>query len=866
MKNKNFDHKKTEEKWQRRWEEEKVYEADIEKADNTFYNLWMFPYPSAEGLHAGHAFASTGSDIYGRFMRMRNHDVFQPIGYDSFGIHSENFAIKISQTPQEMLARTTKNYEKQLRSLGHGYDWTRTVTTSELSYYKWTQWLFVEMFKAGLAYKKKALVNFCSSCKTVLADEQTIQSEDDTESARLCERCGTRVEKRKLSQWFFRITNYAERLLQGLDEIDWSQRVVAAQREWIGKKKGFTIDWEVQAEDKEYKIKTFTTRLDTIFGATFLAVAPEHPIVESLFSEDKNVMDYVSSAISKSEQARKTVEKEKSGIKTSAYANHPITKEKIPIWVADFILADYGTGAIMGVPAHDERDFDFAKTNNIPIKQVVLCNDKDLKDEISTINKGVADSKLCYEGYGVLTNSDKYSGLTFQEAVNKISTDNSKNVEEKETYHLRDWLISRQRYWGPPIPMIYCDSCKKQNKGWFSENKGSACSDQSDWDYAGWYPEENLPVELPFLENYHPKGDGNGPLAKEEEFYKVKCPHCKSDAKRETDVSDTFLDSSWYFLRYPSVNLKTENTSAFDDKVTKKWLPVNLYFGGAEHSVLHLIYSRFTTMVLYDRKHIDFEEPFPKFFAHGLMIKDGAKMSKSKGNVINPDDYVEKFGADTMRLYLMFMGPMDGSPDFRDTGIEGMQKFLNRVWNIFTSKDETYLEKEDIDEIHSKAHKTIKKVTDDINHFRYNTAISSIMEFVNLIQKKSSKKTSAGQKMTEEEKWHESLRALALLLAPFAPHLAEEAWVDILSQEFSVHRQDWPQYDSRLLETEDVSMIVQVNGKTRGIIEINKDIAKQEEKVKKIASEDAKISRWIKTENIRKVVFVPGKIINFIIS
>lgn len=866
MKNNTFDHKKIEEKWQERWEKEKVYKADIEKGENPFYNLWMFPYPSAEGLHAGHAFASTGSDIYGRFMRMRNHNVFQPIGYDSFGIHSENFAIKINQTPQEMLSRTTKNYERQLRSLGHGYDWTRTVTTSETSYYKWTQWLFIEMFKAGLAYKKEALVNFCSSCKTVLADEQTVQSEDDTESVRLCERCGTKVERKKLNQWFFRITNYAEKLLEGLDDIDWSQRVVAAQREWIGKKKGFTIDWEVEKESKKDKISTFTTRLDTIFGVTFLAVAPEHPIVESLFQEDKEVMKYVSDAISKSEQTRKAVKKEKSGIETKAFAVHPITKEKIPIWVADFILADYGTGAIMGVPAHDGRDFDFAKTNNIPIKQVVLCNDKELKDEINNINKDVAASELCYEGYGLTTNSDKYSNLSFKEAVNKISADYSKDIKEKETYHLRDWLISRQRYWGPPIPMIYCESCKKQNKSWFNENNPDVYKDQSDWDYAGWYPEENLPIELPFLENYHPKGDGSGPLAKEESFYNVKCPHCGSDAKRETDVSDTFLDSSWYFLRYPSVNSKTEETAPFDDTITKDWLPVNLYFGGAEHSVLHLIYSRFVTMVLYDRKHINFKEPFPKFFAHGLMIKDGSKMSKSKGNVINPDDYVEKFGADVMRLYLMFMGPMDGSPDFRDTGIEGMQKFVNRVWNIFKSKDDVYFKDEDINELQSKTHKTIKKVTEDINCFRYNTAISSLMELINLIQKKSNAKKSGEEKIKGEEKWQESLKALALMMAPFAPHLAEEAWVDVLSQDFSVHHQDWPSFDSKVIEAEDVSMIIQINGKTRGLIEVNKDISNKEEDIKKIASGDAKISRWLKGKKIKKIIFVPGKLINFLMD
>ncbi len=863
MKNTAFDYKKIEEKWQKRWEEEKVYQPNIEKAEKPFYNLWMFPYPSAEGLHAGHAFASTGSDIYGRFMRMCGYDVFEPIGWDSFGIHSENFAIKIKQTPQEMLTRTTKNYEKQLRSLGHGYDWTRTVTTSEMSYYKWTQWLFLEMFKAGLAYKKEALVNFCSSCKTVLADEQTVQGEDGEDSIRLCERCSTKIERRKLNQWFFRITNYAEKLLKGLDEIDWSQRVVAAQKEWIGKKKGFVISWKIEKENKEYEVKTFTTRLDTIYGATFLAIAPEHPIVDDLFKEDKKVMSYVSSAVAKSEQARKSIKKEKDGIETNVFATHPITKEKIPVWIADFILADFGTGAIMGVPAHDSRDFEFAKTNNIAIKQVVLCEGKNTEED-KTINKEVADGNLCYEGYGLLVNSGNYSGLSFKEAVEKISTDNSKEVKEEKTYHLRDWLISRQRYWGPPIPMIFCDNCKKNNKSWFSENNPDIFKDQSDWDYAGWYPEENLPVELPFLKDYLPKGDGRGPLARHEDFYNVKCPYCKSDAKRETDVSDTFLDSSWYFLKYPTVNLKTEDSNAFDHEVTKNWLPVNLYFGGAEHSVLHLIYSRFATMVLYDRGHINFQEPFPKFFAHGLMIKDGSKMSKSKGNVINPDMYVEKFGADVLRLYLMFMGPMDGSPDFRDTGIEGMQKFVNRVWNIFVNGEKTSFEENDVDEIYSKAHKTIKKVTEDVNSFRYNTAISAIMELVNLIQKKSKESTSSKESF-DKEKWNNSLKILALLIAPFAPHLAEEAWVEILKQKFSVHHHKWPEHDSRLLETNKLSIIVQVNGKTRGVLEVDKSAGGNEKIIKKLAEDDARISRWVKNKAIKKTILVPNKLINFLV-
>ncbi|KKU63024.1 MAG: Leucine-tRNA ligase, partial [Candidatus Woesebacteria bacterium GW2011_GWC2_47_16] len=707
--NKKYDIGAVESRWQREWEKAKLYFPSVEKAKKPFYNLWMFPYPSAEGLHAGHAFSSTGSDIYGRFMRMQGKDVFQPIGYDSFGIHSENFALKIGEHPQTMLARTIKNYERQLRSLGHGYDWTRTVTTSEPDYYKWTQWLFIELFKAGLSYRAKASVNWCPSCKTVLADEQVVSGS--------CERCQTVVETRELEQWFFRITEYGERLLANLDKIDWPERIKAAQRNWIGKSEGMLVEFKIDGSDAE--IEVFTTRPDTLNAVTFLATS-------KLYQEG---------------------EREKAGRFSGKYAIDPLSGRKLPIWDTNYVAPDYGTGVIMGVPAHDERDMEFAKKYGLDI--VKKEPDKSLWQKIEK------------EGWG----------------------------KPHINYHLRDWLISRQRYWGPPIPMIYCEKCEKEGKGERAE-------------MPGWYAadEKDLPVKLPFVEDYQPRGTGVSPLASDPNFYQVTCPGCGGQARRETDVSDTFLDSSWYFLRYPSTRSARSGQLPFDPEITKKWLPVNLYFGGAEHAVLHLMYARFITMFLDDIKKVGFEEPFPRFFAHGLMIKNGAKMSKSRGNVVNPDQYVEKYGADAFRLYLMFIGPMDGSPDFRDTGMEGMRRFTERVWRLFSQySDVVLVEEKDSREVLNKMHQTIKKVTEDIQSFRYNTAIAAMMEFVNLLYDKTEaniKRAHGGIRCAE---WDEALKTLALLLAPFAPHLAEEAWVEVLGQKFSVHLEPWPKYNPAFL-------------------------------------------------------------------
>ena len=793
-----YDHKKIEKKWQEAWEKEKIYFPDLKNPKEKFFNLWMFPYPSAEGLHAGHAFASTGSDIYGRLMRMQGKDVFQPIGYDSFGIHSENYAIKIGENPNEVVKRTTKHYEEQMRSLGHGYDWNHTVTTSSSDYYKWTQWLFLKMWEKGLSYKKKAEVNFCPSCKTVLADEQVVtpaqagkepkdangslivDSQKQTAELKVCERCGTLVEKKELEQWFFRITEYADRLLNGLEKIDWSARVKLAQKNWIGKSEGMLIKFKMDGEDGE--VEVFTTRPDTLNAVAFIALA------------DEKLYNIKSS--------------EKLGQDTGKFAIDPLSGKRLPIWKTNYVAPGYGTGAIMGVPAHDERDMDFAKKYHIDV--VKNEPDGNLWDEIEK------------KGWGM------------------------KNTN----YHLRDWLVSRQRYWGAPIPMIECPKC-----GWVP------------------IPENDLPLVLPNISDYKPEGSGKGPLANHEEFWKVKCPKCGGEARRETDVMDTFVDSSWYFLRYPSA---ADDKKAFDPEITKKWLPVDLYFGGAEHSVLHLMYARFVTMVLHDLGYLDFEEPFTKFFAHGLMIKDGAKMSKSRGNVVNPDEYVSKFGADTLRLYVMFLGPMDAYPDFRDAGIEGMQKFVNRLWKIFNNQDDGVLplgspkafppanklgapssgppaSRHPL--LMSKLHQTIKKVTDDMYNFKYNTAIASIMELTNAIEKMGGKADK------------EVLEGLCLLIAPFAPHLAEEVWVEILGNKFSVHQTSWPKYDTSLIASDIVNIIVQINGKLRGQIKITQSANNPitQSGVEQIAKKDGKISKWLKGQNIKKTIFIPGKLINFVV-
>jgi len=852
-----YNHKEIEPKWQDKWAKEGFYSPKSMKdlgEKQKFYNLWMFPYPSAEGLHAGHAFASTGSDIYGRYQRMKGRLVFQPIGYDSFGLHSENFAIKIGEHPHLMLERTTKNYERQLKSLGHSYDWKRTVTTSDPDYYRWTQWLFVKLFENGLAYQKVSPVNWCPSCKTVIADEQVIEGK--------CERCSTLVTKKDLKQWFFRITDYAEKLLQNLSngKIDWSQRVVNAQKNWIGKKEWIDITYKVEGpKGKLNNITVSTTRPDTNFGATFIVLAPEHPFVtEENIPGDiwDDVKKYIDIAKQKTDEERLSEGKTKTGVNTGLFAVNPLNGKKLPIWISDFVLTTVGTGAVVGVPGHDRRDFEFAKEFGIEVLRVIKGPGGET-GEITSIDQVQEDE-------GELINSDFLNGIKVQTAISKMMDYLESQGYGKRTirYHLRDWLISRQRYWGPPIPMIYCEKCAKEKKSFFDGKKDLLHQDQSDWDHFGWYPcgLNDLP-ELPMdITDFKPKGEGKGPLANHPEFFETACPVCGAKAERETDVSDTFVDSAWYFLRYPTVGSENEDKMPWDNDITKTWLPVDLYFGGAEHSVLHLMYARFVTMVLSDIGLLEFEEPFPKFFAHGLMIKGGAKMSKSRGNVVNPDEYIEKYGADTLRMYLMFMGPMDGSPDFRDEGIEGMRRFVVRVWDLLANCDKVSktkakeLEKPLI--VSLMTDKVIKKVTNDIENFRYNTAIATLMTFVNDLE--DIRKSNTG-KLLESE-----LGVLLHLIAPFMPHMAEEIWMDNWVNESSIHESAWPEYDPEKLIDKMVKIPVQVNGKLRQVLELEAKDSSDKDYVINKALEEESIDKWTRGKKVINKVFVPGKLLNIV--
>ncbi|PJC54431.1 MAG: leucine--tRNA ligase [Candidatus Levybacteria bacterium CG_4_9_14_0_2_um_filter_35_21] len=890
-------------KWREVWEKEGTYKPDLESSDKPFYNLMMFPYPSAEGLHAGNMYAFTGADIYGRFKRMQGFSVFEPIGLDGFGIHSENYALKIGKHPMEQAKISEKNFYRLLHETGNSYDWSRTVETYDPKYYKWTQWIFTQMFKKGLAVRKKSPVNFCPSCKTVLADEQVItkiknqrskikdgKEELDGEKVGVCERCETIVEKKNLEQWFFKITDYAERLLNNIPELNWSEIVKIAQTNWIGKSEGMSIEFKIQ--NSKFKIEVFTTRPDTLFGATFLVLAPEHEIVASLLeSRIKNqesrigeIREYAEKAKKKSDLERQAEGKEKTGVFSGLYAVNPVNNEQIPVWIADYVLASYGTGAIMAVPAHDLRDFEFAKKYNLGIKPVIRDLEEKNKNELAE----------AYSGDGEIMNSQDWNGWKYPQDKEKVFKwlEEKKIGQKKAHYHLRDWLISRQRYWGPPIPIIYCRKCwevkSEKLKVKSEQGKDYKLIDNEEWAIVP-VPEKDLPVELPYIENYKPIGTGKSPLATHPEFYNVKCPNCGGDAVRETDVSDTFLDSAWYFLRYlatdwddmpfPSVKfaqnlkLKTKNLKEIENSALRvAWLPVHMYIGGAEHSVLHLLYSRFMTMFLHDLGLISFEEPFSRFFAHGLLIKEGAKMSKSKGNVIIPDAYIKKFGADTMRCYLMFLGQFSQGGDFYDTGIEGMNRFLKRIWVL--AQNVNLSEKEEDKEVLRVLHKTIKGITGDIEKLSYNTSLAKLMEFYNFI---SDKKT-IGKDVLED---------FLKLLAPFAPYLSEELFQLFLKSKIknqkskmntnkqlnnktakfnSIHLQKWPEFDPKFLVQDKVTIVVQVNGRVRDNFKFQTSNLKLKKNVEEEAKKSEKVKAYLEGKKIIKIIYVEGKIINFVIS
>jgi len=837
-------HTQIEAKWQDFWQRTSQDIADILRAERPYFNLMMFPYPSAEGLHVGNMYAFTGSDIHGRYMRMQGHDVFEPIGLDGFGIHSENFALKIGRHPKEHAIISEKNFYQQLHTIGASFDWSRTVETYNPNYYRWTQWIFTKMFEHGLAYRGTAPVTWCGNCKTVLSDEQVLQKDGND----ICERCGNKVEKKLMEQWFFRITAYAGKLLENIPKLNWSEKVKTTQEKWIGKKDGLLITYPVVTAEKKQiaELTCFTTRPDTNFGATFIGVSPEYQYISNIInnvSEDikKQIVSYQQTAKKKTDQERIAEGKKKTGINTGLYCLHPLNQQLLPIYISDFVLAGYGTGVVVGVPGHDTRDFEFAEEMHIPIIRVIVGKDGDTEP--------ITKKEQVYEDVGITMNSEFLDGLDTPKAIVKMAD----YMEEKgwgkrtTTYHLRDWTISRQRYWGAPIPMIFCEACREKGSGGHK-------------DMPGWWavPENQLPVLLPDIEDYKPRDDGVGPLAKHKEFYEVACPHCGVMARRETDVCDTFLDSSWYHLRYPTVSSSAADQVPFDPEITKKWLPVAMYTGGAEHSVLHLMYARFVTMALHDMGYLSFDEPYTNFFAHGLVIKDGAKMSKSKGNVVNPDEYIKKYGADALRMYLMFMGPFADGGDFRDTGMEGMHRFISRIWRLVMASANKGLV--DCDgEIHRQLQMAIRRASDDLPKRRYNTTIAGFMEFINAVQ-------DSGKTLGTED-----AKDFVKIIAPFAPHTAEELWFQLtvhkneISPEYvSVHKQPWPLYDKNIVLSTSIQFVIQVNGKVRDTVSLTPDQANDKKVVEELAQSREKVQKFFTTQP-QKIIFVPGKLINFVL-
>ena len=792
-----YDPASLEAKWQARWVERHTNEPDLDHAARPFYNLMMFPYPSAEGLHVGNMFAFTGADIYGRFKRLQGYDVFEPMGFDAFGIHSENYALQVGTNPAKLIPRNIATFRRQLRRFGGMYDWRHELSTTDPAYYKWTQWIFLQLFKAGLAYKKRAAVNWCPKDKTVLANEQVIDGR--------CERCGTAVEQRFLEQWFFRITNYAERLLQNLENLDWSSSTVLLQRNWIGRSQGAELIFETPSSRK---ITVFTTRPDTVFGATYLVLAPEHPLVDELTAVEQRstVKSYQREVQSKDIVSRRVGDKTKSGVFIGSYARNPATGEAIPIWIADYVLMEYGTGAIMAVPAHDKRDFEFATQFKLPVRQVIEVVGASLPSESEA---------------GVLINSGAFDGLTPREGAKRIVAWLAERAlaTPRVQYRLHDWCISRQRYWGPPIPIIYCDKCGVVP-----------------------VPEKDLPVELPLIEDFRPDDTGVSPLARHEEWYFVKCPQCGGRGRRETDVSDTFLDSAWYHLRYPSTEF---HDRPFDAARTKKWLPVSSYIGGNEHAVLHLLYARFICLVLSDLGHLHFDSPYPKFRAHGLIVKDGAKMSKSRGNVVVPDTYIQQWGADTFRMYLMFLGPFQDGGDFRDEGIVGIRRFLEKVWVLAHEIKEG----KSTPAVEQKLHRTIRKVSADTEALQYNTAIAAMMEYVNELRERG-----AGSRALIEP--------LVIMLAPYAPHIAEELW-ELLGGKETVFQARWPTYDERLASAGDVEIAVQVNGKLRSRLTVPRGMAEKDVLARVLADEAVK--KFVDGQKVKKVIYVQDRLVNLVV-
>lgn len=818
-----YEPRSIENKWQKIWDQNNLFKINEEANKPKYYVLEMFPYPSGN-LHMGHVRNYAIGDVVARFKTMQGFNVLHPMGWDAFGLPAENAAIKNNVPPAKWTYSNIENMRDQLKTLGISYDWTREIASCKADYYKFTQWMFLKLYKSGLAYKKKAAVNWCPSCQTVLANEQVIE---DT-----CERCDSAVEKRQLEQWFFKITDYAQRLLDDLELLQgWPDKVKTMQKNWIGRSEG--CEFSLLIAEKNEKLSVFTTRPDTVFGVTYMVLAPEHPLVETLIAgseKESEVLAFIKRMKSLNEIARTSSEAEKEGIFTGCYAINPMNDEKIPIWLANYVLMDYGTGAIMSVPAHDQRDFEFAKKYDIPVKVVIKGTDSPMD---------ASDLSEAYTGDGIMVNSGSFDGLAVEDGKKQIIAYMEANNIGNGTinFRLRDWLISRQRFWGAPIPIVYCPSCGPVEVA-----------------------EADLPVVLP--EDVEFKPSGESPLNYVTEFLNCTCPKCGTEAKRETDTMDTFVCSSWYFLRFCSPH---ESDQPFSKEAVDYWMPVDQYIGGVEHAILHLMYARFFTKFLYDQKYVSCEEPFSHLLTQGMVLKEGSKMSKSKGNVVSPEEIITAYGADTARLFILFASPPEKDLEWSDQGVEGAFRFLNRVWRLVhdfmpllesSANDIQKPFDEESKLLLNKLHATIKKVTEDIrDRFNFNTAISAIMELCNSLS------TYREHQNMDARLIKETITNVLILLSPFAPHITEELWSSLGNEE-SIFNTAWPVFDPQALVLDEIEIVVQISGKVRGHITVANNASQEE--IEENALKHPKIEELLKDKTIVKIISVPKKLVNIV--
>ncbi|MDP1391800.1 leucine--tRNA ligase [Lysinibacillus capsici] len=803
-----FNHEQIEKKWQQYWADNKTFKTENETAKPKFFALDMFPYPSGAGLHVGHPEGYTATDILSRFKRMQGYNVLHPMGWDAFGLPAEQYALDTGNDPAEFTAKNIATFKRQIQELGFSYDWDREINTTDPEYYKWTQWIFIQLYKKGLAYVDEVAVNWCPALGTVLANEEVIDGKS--------ERGGHPVERRPMKQWMLKITAYADRLIDDLEEVDWPESIKDMQRNWIGRSEGAEVTFAIDGSDQNFTV--FTTRPDTLFGATYCVLAPEHKLVEQITTADQRqaVEAYLEKVKMKSDLERTDLAKEKTGVFTGAYAVNPINGKKVPIWIADYVLVSYGTGAIMAVPAHDERDYEFATEFGLDIVPVL---------------EGGDISKEAFTGDGQHINSEFLNGLNKADGIAKaIEWLAEKGVGEKKiSYRLRDWLFSRQRYWGEPIPMIHWED-------------GAITP----------VPESELPLMLPKTDNIRPSGTGESPLANIEEWVNVVDPETGKKGRRETNTMPQWAGSSWYFLRY----IDPTNTEAIaDPELLKRWLPVDIYIGGAEHAVLHLLYARFWHKVLYDLGVVHTKEPFQKLFNQGMILGEGnEKMSKSKGNVVNPDEIITSHGADTLRLYEMFMGPLEASVAWSTNGLDGARRFLDRIWRLFVSEEDgaisAKIQVSNDQSLEKSYHQTVKKVTEDYEGIRFNTAISQMMVFINDCYKADVIPTTYAEGFVK-------------MLAPIAPHIAEELW-QLLGHDSTLSYEQWPTYDEAKLVDDEVEIAVQVAGKVRAKIVVAKDASKED--IEKVALADEKVQEYMAGKSLVKIIVIPGKLVNIVVK